>query len=87
MTVINVKSGNWMKLRTYFEATRYFSVPPPTSISPPYSSQFYHELGQVAYKIDRRHLAGRLISDLPVAMPLPKRDNAAQQNIGSVCIA
>jgi hypothetical protein len=86
MSVINVKSGNWLKLRTYFEATRYSSVPPPTSISPPYSSQFYHELGQVAYKIDRRYLAGRLIGDLAVAMPLPTQDNTAQKNIGSVCI-
>ena len=79
MTVINVKSGNWLKLRTYFEATRYSSVRPPTSNSPPYSSQFYHELGQVAYKIDRRHLARRLIRDLLVAMPLQTRDNAAQK--------
>jgi hypothetical protein len=79
MTVINVKSVNWLKLRTYFGATRYSSVPLPTSLSPPYSSQFYHELCQVAYKTDSRHLAERLIRDLPVAMRLPTRDNSAQK--------
>lgn len=81
MTVINVKSGKWLKLRTYFGATQYSTLPTPTSILFLPLTLHNHELGQVVYRTDRRHLAGRLIGDLPVAMPLPTRDIASQKKL------